>query len=946
MKIDFSKIDPKSAPDYPQPQFHEAHTENSAKSTAAYGGLRLDISGKVKDDTATGLYDMTGTQKDQGGPFTDRLQGIAGLDMSVQHNYFAVMSNSMSGKDFAQLSKDGFHPGDMEPDELVTGLDRIKVKLAEAGTVIAGYNDDLSKEKIDAMGGSISERSRIEHALEKGDLPVTSANVKGMERALELAGGIEEACGEKLSDSSIRYLMEGGLEPTLENTYQAVQAGEVRPQTLTGEQLDQLSSQMEKVIGDAGLEVNEGSLEDARWLIENRLPLTKTAVQIYAEYRSVTIPFDRGELLDRAAGAITAGRSAGELLIVRNERVFAEIRLEMTSRANIALGTSDHSLDITGLKEELYELTEKEKELQAGYSDKVGTTLERMEEIKGMPLATVADFIQIREFTLTDVYEKGSARADVYKRANESYEALATEVRRDLGDSIAKAFRNADDMLSEMKLSPTEANRRAVRILGYNRMEITEENISTVKEADDRILRLCKAMTPGAVMKLVKEGSNPLDMSVDELTAKLDDYNDGEDMQDERYARYLLRLEKNEGISAAERDGFIGLYRLFRQVEKSDGAVIGSLVDQGAPMTVRNLLGALRSRKARGMDYRVDDDFGGVERILPEGIQRIDTQIEQAFSNPDHYKRKNRDILRDMEPGVIRGAIEDGGLTMETDMETLGDILSSDRYQNEADAAAAKAANEAEAARLRSAMCSEESVIRALEASGMSMTPDNLEAMRGLLFKRGDVFRQLSDLGHQLHIASMIEDFDDPGDAAKAIEDMADEAESDVRRAMESPQMDSERFRSLMLMSRQLKVIRSAARRENYEVPMEINGEITSVNLRVIRTGGNGGGSVRATLHTEEYGSLQISIRPSGDEIDGFMIAGSRQGEEFLSSKLGELSEGFAAIGEKLSDGFSVMRNQRLDISQQEEPEGNTSEGSVSRLYSLAKVFLRVMGNV
>ncbi len=42
---------------------------------------------------------------------------------------------------------------------------------------------------------------------------------------------------------------------------------------------------------------------------------------------------------------------------------------------------------------------------------------------------------------------------------------MMTAPRKDMGDSIQKAFRNVDDILEDLGLETNDSNRRAVRIL-------------------------------------------------------------------------------------------------------------------------------------------------------------------------------------------------------------------------------------------------------------------------------------------------------------------------------------------------------------------------------------------------------------------------------------------------------------------------------------------------
>ena len=61
-----------------------------------------------------------------------------------------------------------------------------------------------------------------------------------------------------------------------------------------------------------------------------------------------------------------------------------------------------------------------------------------------------------------------------YEKAGEAYETMGTQVREDLGDSIEKAFGNVAEILAGLGFEDTEANEKAVRILGYNSMDITK----------------------------------------------------------------------------------------------------------------------------------------------------------------------------------------------------------------------------------------------------------------------------------------------------------------------------------------------------------------------------------------------------------------------------------------------------------------------------------------
>ena len=71
-----------------------------------------------------------------------------------------------------------------------------------------------------------------------------------------------------------------------------------------------------------------------------------------------------------------------------------------------------------------------------------------------------------------------------------------------------------------------------------------------------------------------------------------------------RNSANIYIIGKNNQITEEERNSYIGIYRLIHQVEQTDGAAIGALVNQGAEMTMKNLLTAVRSsHKTNRMEY-------------------------------------------------------------------------------------------------------------------------------------------------------------------------------------------------------------------------------------------------------------------------------------------------------------------------------------------------------
>ena len=206
MKVDLQNINQNV--DMEKTLYRVPDQDRDARMAEAVSGYSLDIMGSVTDNLT---YEDNGLKSVQ-----DVMLDAGRLDVKQQRNYMAVMSNSMSTEDFAKLQEEGYHPGSIAVEDLVTNLDKIKAVMAENGTVMEGYNDDLSAEDLKKITGSTAVAQEITTALQEKDLPVTEDNVKNMTEALQEAEQVSE-----VTDSMMKYLLKNHIEPTVENLYLA-----------------------------------------------------------------------------------------------------------------------------------------------------------------------------------------------------------------------------------------------------------------------------------------------------------------------------------------------------------------------------------------------------------------------------------------------------------------------------------------------------------------------------------------------------------------------------------------------------------------------------------------------------------------------------------------------------------------------------------------------------
>ena len=202
----------------------------------------------------------------------------------------------------------------------------------------------------------------------------------------------------------------------------------------------------------------------------------------------------------------------------------------------------------------------------------------------------------------------GSSLRERFRQAGNSYEAVGTKVRKDLGDSLKNAVEaSSESILSQLGMENTKANSDAVRILSYNNIDITKNNIEQIKQIKESLNTLIEQMNPETVLNMIKDNINPLTSDIESVNDYLINKNKDSDNTD-KFSRFLYKLDKTGGISEEERRQFIGIYKMINIYTKDAGNAIGALVKQGADITMENLCRAYDSRKQYGMDNSVGDD--------------------------------------------------------------------------------------------------------------------------------------------------------------------------------------------------------------------------------------------------------------------------------------------------------------------------------------------------
>ncbi len=648
-----------------------------------------------------------------------------------------------------------------------------------------------------------------------------------------------------------------------------------------------------------------------------------------------------------------------ELSFVTAKRQLEEARLVMTAQANYALlkqGISIETRPLESLVEELKALEENYYKALLSQNGVPATeentavfagTLESVDALAKAP-AYILGEIQTDRESIAQARDVGSARQAELARAGEAYETLKTEPRADLGDSIQKAFGNVDDILSDLGLEATGQNRRAVRILAYNQLEITEASIAQMKGADQKVQNLFQNLTPAVALEMIREGTNPLELTVEQLNAKAEEMKLRLDPDGgEKFSKFLWKLEQRQGITPEERDSFIGIYRLLNQIDKTDGAVIGALVHQGAELSMKNLLSAVRTRQGQGIRASVDDTFGAVEEVRTQNLS-ISEQIEAAYQTDCAKESFARATPEGMQQAQAQGSM----------LEMTPEELLRQLQDSAPDEALEEAYYKEKIQMFSQAKESEAQVLQTLGRYDMPATAYNIIAANQMAQSR-NVFKSLfapgsTDGETSLEDAKkqLLEDFAEavktPEEMAKAQEKLADLAENVMKTMIQSEDVRSLEIRDMKILQQQIELGARMAKEEHYAIPVLVADEVTNVQLKIVR-GKRERGRVEVMFDAPKYGKAAASFQVQGDSVKGYIAAESKEAIEALKAREDSLR---ARLGREEGTGWEVqyLHTQDLDLerfgsgrpmaAEEQEKDTEAYQVQTKELYGMAKAFL------
>ena len=894
-------------------------------------------------------------ENNKGKSLIELQQDAANTNVALQQDYMTLLSHTMSQEDYAKACEDGFDPRELDQDTAVTIVDKIKAELVRSGQNIAGYTDDIDLDTLAAAVGSDTLAQSIEEQFRAADIPLTPENVEELKTAWDLASSLQQP-----QDGEIGYLVDNELEPEIWNLYVAENSGaKVQQNTVPQE----LQDQMDKVITDAGLPLNDENRQKARWLVGAGLPLTTDTLQQLAELDTIAYPVSEDTFAQAAASAVAEGKSPVHANLGQQENIYEkaagmvqewfsdakwdttaenlaarkqleEIRLRMTAEVNVKLLQSDFSIDTAPMEQLIEALRKAEAEVADKYfpgeTDAVAKyetytqTVQVTNELPGLPVSVLGPYSleqKASQETVVEFHSQGKALQTAYKEANERYETLMTAPRRDLGDSIRKAFSNVDDILTDMSLDKTPENQRAVRILAYNRVELTSENMEKVKEADRQVTAVVEKLTPKNVLQMIRDGVNPLEKTFEELESYFAENPQSYEEETEEYSRFLYQLEQKKDITESERKAYIGIYRMVHQIEREDGAAVGAVVNTGAELQFSTLLAAARSRRTSHMDWKVSEDTG-----LTQEVRFSENNISEQISV---------------------------GMAKEILAEVSEDTESRNAYYQEC------------MQQMREAADTEPEAAQLLQKGEVNTSASNLLAAQVLLEDPAELFGDLqryrekynkekemplaaageepagaeaSELWEQLDQQNFAEDY------RAMLQDAVEETETNSIEQAEN-HLD---VKQLQLIHKQLHLAEKLQDKQEYFLPMYLGDRLAGVHLTMQQGSGEAQTvDIRVDAGEEQ---LEAHLQVTGERVEGYLVGNTpeevtkleKTSDIFLEWIQTDTSADWKAEKLPIVSSRDMTRMAAGEIQNADTIESRADAG---QLYRLAKGFLQAVAD-
>ena len=700
---------------------------------------------------------------------------------------------------------------------------------------------------------------------------------------------------------------------------------------------------IEKIIASSGLEVYDNTLADARAFIDAQIPVTKENLEYKAQLDAIDIEkiqADPDEMLNKILDNMKLGEKAENTLVtgspiddirtaldtinraeysdaanvVSKGETFtiASLKLEMDARsfrieysaATVSTGNSEvrnQASDVQQAADKAYDTLVTARVLMSANAsiylvkNNISILTTPIDELNSMLMEyeQADEMYEEAQIAYTDVLEarktlneivRNPARvfASMFDKMNETYEAVGTQIRGDLGDSLKKAVQgSADDIIRELGLEGTDEDKEAIKVLAANNMDMTKENVEIVKSVNAMINNLIKNMKPETVLNMIKDGVNPMNASIEEVNEYLTEANDKASKDnEEKFSKFLYKLDRTNGITKEQRKQFIGIYQMMNIFTRDAGVAAGALIKQGAEVTMNNLMTAYNSRKHYDMDAVIDENTGMAE------VSGIANYYSALFMANGGLVTPNTLKNVDNSSGIGEQSVEMFIEQLEDNYDAAAEEQYYEEYLKEQQAAVQAGAD----------------ILRQIRNADTEINSGNIQAVkaflesgqfpdiRGVKTTRDYARDSIEKIGHKEKLSLMYEE-------------MKDETEEELQEVLSKAgdldtqiDVNYEGFLDLRLKDRTIGYIKNLALRHDYRIPyITDSGSTGMLKLTLVQDDDNKG-RISVNMLSSVLGKVSVEAKADRESLGMYIVsdtAVSDEGSQLLEDMEENLKEGF-----------------------------------------------------
>lgn len=517
--------------------------------------------------------------------------------------------------------------------------------------------------------------------------------------------------------------------------------------------------------------------------------------------------------------------------------------------------------------------------------DELNAMLMEYEQADGMyaeAQVSYADVLAARKSLDEMVRNPARVFASMFDKMNETYEAVGTQIRGDLGDSLKKAVQgSADDIIKALGLEGTDEDKEAIKVLAANNMDMTKENVEIVKSVNAMINNLIKNMKPETVLNMIKDGVNPMNASIEEVNEYLTEANDKASKDnEEKFSKFLYKLDRTNGITKEQRKQFIGIYQMMNIFTRDAGVAAGALIKQGAEVTMNNLMTAYNSRKHYDMDAVIDENTGMAE------VSGIANYYSALFMANGGLVTPNTLKNVDNSSGIGEQSVEMFIEQLEDNYDAAAEEQYYEEYLKEQQAAVQAGAD----------------ILRQIRNTDTEINSGNIQAVkaflesgqfpdiRGVKTTRDYARDSIEKIGHKEKLSLMYEE-------------MKDETEEELQEVLSKAgdldtqiDVNYEGFLDLRLKDRTIGYIKNLALRHDYRIPyITDSGSTGMLKLTLVQDDDNKG-RISVNMLSSVLGKVSVEAKADRESLGMYIVsdtAVSDEGSQLLEDMEENLKEGF-----------------------------------------------------